>query len=62
MLLTSDLFDVVGYTYEVSDIHFDGTDTLTLTGGVRSTRGIAANDQLVIKKSDNSTVVVDVDM
>ena len=55
-----DLFDVVGHTYEVSDIHFDGTDTLTLTGGA-STRGIAANDQLTIKKSDNSTVVVTVD-
>jgi hypothetical protein len=55
-----DLFDVVGHTYEVSDIHFNGTDTLTLTGGA-STRGIAQNDKLVLKKSDNTTVVVNVD-
>ena len=55
-----DLFDVVGHTYGVSDIHFDGTDTLTLTGGA-STRDIAVNDKLVIKKSDNTTVLVNVD-
>ncbi len=55
-----DLFDIVGHTYGVSDIHFDGTDTLTLTGGA-STRDIAVNDKLVIKKSDNTTVLVNVD-